>query len=112
MVTFPTRGNNTLDIFATNRPNLINICTPIPGISDHDAIYVESLITAKYKCTAKRKLYQWTKTDFQLLSKVIVEFTDSFTASNATTSCVQSMRNDFKNMSVDCMDQACSLQIS
>ena len=104
MVTFPTRGNNTLDIFATNRPNLINTCTPIPGISDHDAIYVESLVTAKYRCPAKRKLYQWAKTDFQLLSKVIVEFTDSFTASNGTTSCVQRMWNDFKNMCVDCME--------
>ena len=104
MVSFPTRGNNTLDIFATNRPNLINKCIPIPGISDHDAVYVESFITAKYRCPAKRKLYQWAKADFQLLSQVITEFTSSFTSSNTTTSCVQKMWNDFKAMCMDCME--------
>jgi len=43
----------------------------MPGIrlSDHDVVYVESLIPPKYRCPAKRKLYQWAKTDFQLLSK-------------------------------------------
>ena len=46
MIMFPTRGSNTLDIFATNRPNLINRCTPIPGSSDHDGISVESFVTA------------------------------------------------------------------
>ena len=42
MVTFATRHNNTLDIFLTNRPSLINRCLPIPGLSDHDAVFVES----------------------------------------------------------------------
>ena len=37
MVTFPTRLDNTLDVFLTNRPSLVNRCEPVPGISDHDA---------------------------------------------------------------------------
>ena len=40
LVTFPTRESNTLDIFATNRPTLINKCISVPGISDHDAVYM------------------------------------------------------------------------
>ena len=52
MITFPTIGSNTFDIFATNRPNFINRCTPIPGISDHDGNSVESFVTAKYRCPA------------------------------------------------------------
>ncbi|KAK3090310.1 hypothetical protein FSP39_010831 [Pinctada imbricata] len=31
VVNFPTRGNNLLDIFLTNRPSLINKCSPLPG---------------------------------------------------------------------------------
>ena len=49
LVTFPTRNENTLDIFATNRSTLVNKCIPIPGISDHESIYVESCIKAKYR---------------------------------------------------------------
>ena len=45
-VTFPTRLNNTLDIFATNRPDLVEKCVPIPGISDHEAIYGEICLAA------------------------------------------------------------------
>ena len=36
VVDFPTRDNNLLDIFATNRPSLVKFCKPIPGVSDHD----------------------------------------------------------------------------
>ena len=33
LVNFPTRKENTLDIFATNRPSLVTTCTPIPGVA-------------------------------------------------------------------------------
>jgi len=42
VVTFPTRESNALDVFATNRPTLINKCIPVPGTRDHDTAYVES----------------------------------------------------------------------
>jgi hypothetical protein len=32
VVTFPTRHENTLDLFLTNRPSLVNICEPLPGL--------------------------------------------------------------------------------
>ena len=48
MATFPTRKSNTLDIFVTNRPGLVNKCIPIPGVWDHKAVYVESTILATY----------------------------------------------------------------
>ena len=48
VVNFRTRQNNTLDIFATNRPNLVEKYQPIPGISDHETVYVESSIVAAY----------------------------------------------------------------
>ena len=45
IVDFPTRISNTLDIFLTNRPSLIDYCTPIAGISDHEAVLTESNIS-------------------------------------------------------------------
>ena len=47
MVDFPTRNQNILDLFMTNRPTLINRCEPMPGISDHDMVYINSNVSAK-----------------------------------------------------------------
>ena len=38
----PTRDENILDPFSTNNETLITGCTLIPGISDHDAVLIES----------------------------------------------------------------------
>ena len=35
---FPTRDKNILDVFLTNRPSLIQICKPLPGVSDHEIV--------------------------------------------------------------------------
>ena len=36
IVDFPTRVNNILDVFITNRPSLTNCCYPLSGVSDHE----------------------------------------------------------------------------
>ena len=38
----PTRNGNTLAIFLTNRPTLVNKCTTIPGLSDHDSVVTDT----------------------------------------------------------------------
>ena len=38
VVNFPTREKNTLDLFSTTQPSLIQHCELVPGISDHDII--------------------------------------------------------------------------
>jgi len=53
IVHFPTRGQNTLDIFVTNRPNLVTACKPVTGISDHEAVLVHSLIKVNFQSPAK-----------------------------------------------------------
>ena len=47
VVTFPTRHENTLDLFLTNRPSLVNICEPLPGLGDHEIVYIDTDISAK-----------------------------------------------------------------
>ena len=37
----PKRGENTLYLFATDNTSLIKKVTVIPGISDHEAVYVQ-----------------------------------------------------------------------
>ena len=38
LVTFPTRGNNTLDLYFTTHPDSVLSCEPVPSVSDHDAV--------------------------------------------------------------------------
>ena len=50
---FPTKGPNTLDIFITNRPSIIDMCIPIDGISDHGAILTNSQL--EFSCVTLLK---------------------------------------------------------
>lgn len=45
MVTFPTRRDNVLELFLTIRPTLINKCTLLPVLGDHDIVDVYSVVT-------------------------------------------------------------------
>ena len=42
IVRFPTRGESILDVFLTNHPYLIEKCKTVPGVSDHDIVFVEA----------------------------------------------------------------------
>ena len=54
---FPTRGLNTLDIFMTNRPSLVESCEAIEGISDHEVVLTKSLTLAHLCPPARRYIY-------------------------------------------------------
>jgi len=57
MVNFPTRLTNILDLFITNIPSLILYCKPLPGISDHEIVSIESLICIKpQNCSRSYKI--------------------------------------------------------
>ena len=42
IVNFPIRNYNTLDVVLTNRPSLVKQCVGMPGLSDHDIVFVET----------------------------------------------------------------------
>jgi hypothetical protein len=44
IVDFPTRLDNTLDLVFTTHRSLVNKCKPLPGISDHDIVLVDTNI--------------------------------------------------------------------
>ena len=57
IVDFPTRRSNTLDIFVTNRPSLVESCKSISGISDHEVVLMKSIILAQLCPPARRCIY-------------------------------------------------------
>lgn len=61
IVSFPTRKDHVLDLFMTNRPSLVNRCEPLPGIVDHDIVFID--ITAKINKLTQRKINLWEKAD-------------------------------------------------
>ena len=70
MVTFPTRLDNTLDVFLTNRPSLVNRCEPIPGVSDHD------LRKLGHRDKKTKTFHIWKKADTELIKEDIGAFAE------------------------------------
>ena len=62
-VNFNTRGDKTLDLFLTNRPALVNRCTCLPGIGDHDIVFIDTNLKPSRAKPSKRKIYLWKKAD-------------------------------------------------
>ena len=61
MVQDPTRGEKYLDLFMTNHPNLVPRTEVLPGLADHDAIYVELQIHPPMKYQPKRLIPIYTE---------------------------------------------------
>jgi hypothetical protein len=97
MVDFPTRNNATLDLFLTNRPSLINRLKPIPGISDHEALFIDSDVQAKLRRPTSRKIFLWKKADLEKLQHDMQVFCQSFISKFSTSHPVDSLWTAFKN---------------
>lgn len=54
VINFITRGNNILDIFATNRQTFVTKQQSIPGVGDHDIVFAEVLRQPIKKATTKK----------------------------------------------------------
>jgi len=95
IVSFPTRLNNTLNILATNGPDLVEKCEPIPGISEHEAVYGELSFTVKIQAPARRTINMWQKADFNKIRQHISNFSSSFLDTFSTSSDVDLLWNKF-----------------
>ena len=64
----PTRQGNILDLAFTTNPSLIKSTSVIPGISDHDAVIIDSLSRPQYLPRAgKRKIFIFAKANWDSL---------------------------------------------
>ncbi|KAK3096098.1 hypothetical protein FSP39_023212 [Pinctada imbricata] len=91
MVDFTTRNNNTLDLFFTNRPSLINRIKPMPGISDHEAIFIDSDVQVKLQRPTRRKIYLWKKANMTDLRNHMRNFSDNYVQNHSTTEPIDSL---------------------
>ena len=83
LVDTPTRQNNILDIFATNRPSLVTKCGIIPGISDHESVYVEAQLKTVTVHSSPRHVLLWNKADFQHINDLMLQYASDFISVNS-----------------------------
>ena len=94
-VDFPTRLDNTLDIFATNRPTLVTRCKPFPGIGDHDIVLVDSQTIAPRLKPVKRLIHLWKRADVNALNQDVASFTSNFLSTYSTATPVELLWEEF-----------------
>ena len=79
LVNFPTRQQNTLDLFFTTNPILVDNVTAIPGISNHDSI-AQIEFTSKAKINKKKphKIYKFHQADFKQIQEEMRKFSEQY----------------------------------
>ena len=78
IINFPTRQQNILDIFISNRPSLICKNTTLPGLSDHEVVLVDSNIILQRPKPMRRLIHIWAKADIPAMEKEMNEFASGF----------------------------------
>ena len=69
-----------MDLFCCNKPSLVKACISIPGISDHSIVLADCDLKATINKKPPRKVYQWSKADWQLIKEQTVIFANQFLA--------------------------------
>ena len=78
----PTRRNNTLDLYCTNKPGLTKTIKTISGISDHETVAVDSNLRPQYNKKKPRKVYKYYKADWDKIHEETKLFTEQFIATS------------------------------
>ena len=98
IVDFPTRSSNTLDIFVTNRPTLVNKCIPIPGLSDHDIVMVDANIVPARQKPPKRLIYLWKQCNLTDMEQDLHQSVQGFLKVSTTSTPIDSLWASFKSI--------------
>ena len=111
-IMFPTRMNNTLDLYLTNRPSLVNRCESLPGLSDHDIAFIDSNVSAKRHKPIKRKIYIWKRAKIEELQtgaeNINIEFHQKF----EKHSCIEEMWSYLSTSLTELLDSAVPSKMS
>jgi hypothetical protein len=101
VVNFATRAVNTLDLFFTNRPSLVNKCLPLPGLSDHDIVLVDTNITPARQNPLKRLIYLWKKVNITNMANNVKVSLDKFMDCSDIKTPINNLWADFKTICLD-----------
>lgn len=77
-VNFPTRDDSVLDLFISNTPSLIDRIEPLPGISDHDMVYIETTLKPCTVKQPKRKIFLYKRADWDSFKSDVDRFACDF----------------------------------
>ena len=82
VVTEPTRvterSSNILDLFFTNNETLVIPVHIVPGIADHEGVFLESSLRPIKAKAAPRKVYQYKKADYEGFKSELREYATEF----------------------------------
>jgi len=104
IVDFPTRRSNILDVLVTNRPSLVESCVSASGISDHEVVLTKSLILAQVCPPAKRRIYLWSKADFNNIRQSIQSLCEEFVITYPPSTPINTLWNHFSDICTQCLN--------
>ncbi|XP_076448236.1 uncharacterized protein LOC143284959 [Babylonia areolata] len=97
MVMEPTEGNNTMDLFLTNHPNLVPRTETLPGIADHDTVYMEMQIHPPKKRQPQRLIPIYTEECEEPLKEAAQKVNDHIMTTFDERSSVEEVWSEIRN---------------
>ena len=97
MVTDATRDNATLDLILTSNATLVEKVQVIPGISDHDAVIMDSNISLGRNQQEPREIPLWRKADWPKIRQHIDTGWNSLSQDYIDSSSADDLWTWFKN---------------
>ena len=102
----PTRINNTLDLFFTTNPTLVERSTIVPGISDHDGIpKITTSCKPRVIKQKPHKIYMYHKANIQALKEDLLKWSNNFATKDMSTKTVDEIYTEFQtalNSAMNC----------
>ena len=82
----------------TNRPNLINKCSPTIGLSDHETSILHINCHARKTKPIKRQVYMWNRLNIELLTNHDTAEVENFMCNNTTDTQMSHIWASFKGI--------------
>ena len=92
----PTRQGNILDLCFTTNHSLVKGVSVIPGISDHDAVVIDSIIKPIYQQFKRRTVLRFNKADWCNLKQKCVKLSDEIQKLYSDNVDINSLWDSFK----------------
>ena len=93
-----------LDIFLTKRPSLVDKCKPIPGVSDHDIVFVEASTRAAKTKPTQQNILLWKHVYISNLKPDVLSFSNDLTSQCTSDTDVNTLWNSFKEFTSNLLD--------
>ena len=84
VVTFPTRAQNILDLCFVSHPDMILICAPVPGLSDHDAVLITFQTYVPIVKQNSRIVHLYKLADWDKIREEVLNMTETYFDLNQT----------------------------